>query len=121
MIALTSDDENFLIKNFPRKWKIVGDNYLIISNYPLPQGYVQDTTDLMILIPPNYPADTLDMFYLDPHIERKDGLPLGALATESHCDRDWQRWSRHHNWQSGVHGLAYHFQLIGNILASEAK
>ena len=116
------DDKQFLEAHYAGQWEALGDGSgLLIRDYPLPEGYNMNKTNLMIRIPADYPAGPLDMFYLDPAIARKDGKSIGALAAENHFDRLWQRWSRHYQWRPGVHCLATHFAYIKNALQHELR
>ena len=92
---------------------------IVISNYQLPNGYIPDKSDLMIIIPDNYPTAKIDMFYFSQNIVRKDGVKINRLENESHFGKPWQRWSRHYDWRPGVDGLATHIPYIGNELRTE--
>ena len=72
---LTSDDISFIhsysgkvdfIKNGQTDW-------IIFRDFSLPEGYNVKTSDMAIMVPKNYPIGRLDMFYLSPSINRKDG------------------------------------------------
>ena len=118
---LTDDDREFLDANFDR-WKPVAEDSkygIIIYNYKLPEKYTPECSDLMILIPNDYPTSALDMFYFSPSISRKDGRYIDALSDEHHFEKSWQRWSRHYTWDPNIHNIAYHVSLVKNILKDE--
>ena len=124
MAALTPDDEGYLNAQYPGRWEPIsegGKNGLLIRGYRLPHGYAPETADLMVLIPPGYPAANLDMFYLSPPVRRKDGGVIAALSGEAHYGREWQRWSRHYEWRPGVDCIATHLQRTENILRADAR
>ena len=120
---LHPEDKEFLAAN-GYDWTCqeeVGKRGLIIQNYRLPAGYTPEQSDLMLLIPANYPAGAIDMFYFVPSIARIDGLDISALAPEIHFERTWQRWSRHYQWQPGIDNIATHICFVGNQLKSELE
>lgn len=119
-VPIMPDDERFLEEHYPGRWEMLGDGAgILVRDYPLPAGYNIAATDLMVRIPDGYPAACLDMFYLRSSIERKDKKDIHALADEHHFERQWKRWSRHYQWQPGVHCLATHFAYIENALRHE--
>jgi len=120
---LPDDDAEFLRAN-GHDWVCEdesGKQCLIIRNYRLPVGYSPETSDLMLLIPANYPAGMIDMFYFDPRIFRADGMGIGALVDEIHFGRTWQRWSRHYHWQPGIDNVAKHIGFVSNQLKYEIE
>lgn len=120
---LTPDDAEFLRAN-GHDWACEDENgkqCLIIRNYLLPAGYTPETADLMLLIPANYPAGMIDMFYFAPSVFRADGIGIGALLDEIHLGRIWQRWSRHYTWLAGRDNVATHICFVGNQLKSELE
>ncbi|MGI9250407.1 MAG: E2/UBC family protein [Pseudohongiellaceae bacterium] len=122
MAALTPDDENYLNGHYSDQWEVPDNgSHLLIRGYHLPDGYDRKEVDMMVLIPAGYPAAALDMFYFSPSINRKDSASIRAVAQEEHFGCSWQRWSRHYQWQPGVHCVATHFQYIENALLDEAK
>lgn len=94
---------------------------VIIPDFALPVGYTAEKSDLLIVIPQGYPGTQLDMFYFDPPLAKQNGNGIGALASESHFERNWQRWSRHYTWEPGVHNLVYHIEYVKNELKTEAE
>ena len=118
---LTDDDEEFLDASFDR-WKPVtkdGQHGIIIYNYKLPKKYEPQCSDLMIIIPNDYPAAALDMFYFSPGISRKDGRDINALTNEDHFGKSWQRWSRHYAWDPNIYNVAYHMSFVKNKLEKD--
>ena len=121
--GLTEDDIKYLNVTFETSWEIKKEQNegLIFQDYLLPPGYNINKVELMILIPNEYPMAALDMFYIYPEINRLDGKDIEALAQESHFGKNWQRWSRHYNWQPGVHNLSTHLVVVKNSLKQELK
>ena len=122
-IPLPDEDLEYLNANFPKRWRRVveeGDSNrrgIIISDYKLPANiYTVKKSNLMIIIPIDYPTSMIDMFYFVPHLERKDAMQINALATEAYFDETWQRWSRHYTWEPGKHSIVSHISYVGNQL-----
>ncbi len=125
MKFLSSEDMEFL-DNGDYKWKPFSENSkngLVIRNYNLPEDYIPNKSDLMVLIPPGYPVSPIDMFYFSPGVRRKDGRSIEALAEENHFEKTWQRWSRHYQdqWRPGIDNVATHIIYVGNQLRFEIE
>ena len=121
LFPLPKEDIEYLKANL-FKWKLYIEDSkkgIIISNYHLPNGYMPDKSDLMLIIPDNYPTAKIDMFYFSQIIERKDGVKINRLENESHFGKTWQRWSRHYDWRPGIDSLATHIPYIENELKTE--
>lgn len=125
--GLQPDDREYLNANYSGQWSLIdspagGDLVgLVIEHFSLPHGYTASTTTLMIIVPNGYPGTMLDMFYFDPPLQRSNGRAIDALASESHFDRQWQRWSRHYEWQPGHDSVVTHIERAKNLLFVEAE
>lgn len=121
--ALSPDESEYLDANYP-KWDIASfdgaKSGVIISGFPLPDGYTAEKSDLLIIIPQGYPGAALDMFYFDPQLRKSSGRGIDKLATETHFNRSWQRWSRHYQWTPGEDNLVKHIEFVTNVLKQEA-
>ncbi len=121
---LPNDDIEFLNLEFNNQWeykKNDAERGIIIKNYPILEGYSCVEVSLMILVPQNYPVSALDMFYVLPEITKTNGNAISALENENHFDIQWQRWSRHYNWQAGIHNIATHLTVVKNCLKEELQ
>ena len=122
---LQDEDLEYLNANFAGCWRKTtgesGKRGVIVEGYPLPEGYSPDRVELMVILPPDYPAGKIDMFYFDPPVARQDGIAIGALTTESYFGRNWQRWSRHYQWNPGADSLVSHIEYVRNQLESEIR
>jgi hypothetical protein len=106
------------IQEEPFKW-------LIIHNYPVPAGYNVQNVNVALYIESNYPLAQIDMAYFMPHLVRISGHSIGALASQSICGQDWQRWSRHRTaenpWRPGLDDISTHLQLVTNWMERELR
>ena len=118
------DEDTVYLESLGKKWEIETDSQdrmLIIYSFDLPEGYDKKSSDLMILIPSNYPFAELNMFYLFPGVQRKDDRPIPQLAQETHGGREWQRWSRHYERKEGeYYSLARHMGTVNFSLTKDA-
>lgn len=93
-----------------------GMTCVVMLRWPLPSGFDQDVSDLLIRLSPGYPDVPPDMWWFSPPVNLKNGQVLPATTVvESHLGRSWQRWSRHFDngqWQSGIDGLESFLALI---------
>ena len=93
-----------------------GMTCVVIPGWPIPAGFDQDASDLLLRLSPGYPDVAPDMWWFSPPVHLADGQSLpNTNAVEAYLGRSWQRWSRHFSagqWQSGVDGLESYFALI---------
>src|SRR5689334_11018241 len=84
-------------------WEAViegGVRRVIIHDYPVPEGYNVARVSLNFRMEAGYPDTPIDMVYVDPHLSRRDGKPIAALAGDQFDGKTWQRWSRHRTPQN---------------------
>lgn len=85
-----------------------GWTYLVVDDYPIPEGYAPNTTRLLVKLPPLFPDAAPDMFWLNPHVRTSSGaMPQGA-SVEAVLDGQWQRFSWHLQpgaWLPGISTL----------------
>ena len=121
-LPISDEDIEYLSANFggcqPRE---EGKYGIVIPDYKLPAKYIPEQSDLMIIIPADYPVGQLDMFYFSPGVSRKDGKEIDTLAVELHFGKDWQRWSRHYEWDPNIHSVISHIEWIKQILEREVE
>ncbi|MGQ9656900.1 MAG: E2/UBC family protein [Fimbriimonadales bacterium] len=48
-------------------------SWVIIKDFPLPEGYSDTHTDVLILLPKNYPQTPPDWFYVDDELTLENG------------------------------------------------
>lgn len=124
---MLSDDDQKWLKDKGFEFEVVAESgltNLIIKNYPLPPGFDQKQTDLLIRLPAGFPDAPPDMFWVDPEIKlAKTGVHAPASDNfESYVSRTWQRFSRHlaqGAWRPGVDSLESWLHSIRTLLAKD--
>ena len=125
--VLLDEDEKFL-EDYRLPWETVvdGSQWVLIHDFPLPDGYNNSRVTAAIRMETGYPASQLDMVYFYPPITRKDGKVIGATQTMQPIDgKNFQRWSRHRTtqnpWKAGRDNLGAHIILIEEWLEREFR
>lgn len=99
-----------------------GRRWLLIRAYPLSPGYVQRVADIAIEVPTTYPTAQLDMFYCHPHLTLCTGTVIPQTqVSEMILGANFQRWSRHREWDSSRDTLATHLTLVEESLRREVE
>lgn len=96
--------------------EVVSDGHLIsliFRNYPIPPGYSQATTDLLVRVPLSYPDAGPDMFWTDPDLRLMDGRsPQYGDLIETHLGKLWRRFSWHSIWRPNFDNLDCYLYFI---------
>jgi len=123
---LPEEDMEYLVQYHDGDWETVvlhPQKWLILENYPIPQGYNIKNAKLALRIDAGYPNSQIDMAYFYPHLSRKDVKPIGALANQPLLSLNFQRWSRHRTsanpWRPGLDNLQTHLLLVNHWLQRE--
>ncbi len=119
--SLPEADEEFLDANHPG-WETINDMgmpWLILNNFPVPEGYDHRQVRAAIQISSGYPNSPLDMVYFLPSISRTNGRQINCIAPQTIEGQLWQRWSRHYPWRIGVDDLITHIERVKSWLADE--
>ena len=123
---LPMDDESFL-NTLNIEWETIieNGNWLIIHNYPVPNGYNHSKADIAISISAGYPDAQLDMVYAFPSLSLHNGNAIGSLTSHNLDGKTWQRWSRHRTpqnpWRPGVDDLSGHLTLVDHWFQNELR
>ena len=123
--ALPKADEGFLeARGLPWETLNSGGQWLLMHNFPVPDGYNHDQVSVAVLISSGYPEAQLDMVFFSPALARLDGKVIKATQAKQQLDgKEWQRWSRHRTaqnpWRPGVDNIETHFLLINDWLERE--
>lgn len=124
---LLEEDETYLssLKLPFETVKLAGQNWVLIHNYPIPQGYNVSLATMGIRMVGCYPTAGLDMVYFFPALRRLDNLPIGALTPHPLDGKSYQQWSRHRTsinpWRPEVDNLSTHVPLADFWLENEFK
>jgi len=122
-IHLPEIDAEFLNANYPR-WETIidaGTPWLILNDFPVPEGYDHRQVCAAIQISSGYPNASLDMVYFLPSLSRIDTRQIKNLAPQTIEGQSWQGWSRHYLWRMGVDDLSTHIERIKSWLDDELK
>ena len=124
---LLPEDEQFL-NEYGLPWETVADGsrWVLIHEFPTPEGYNYRTVTAAIRLETGYPQTALDMAYFFPALARNDGKPINATqATQKIAGKIYQRWSRHRTarnpWVAGRDSLGTHVILIEDWLEREFR
>jgi hypothetical protein len=98
--------------------------FIVIQDFPVPQGFNYEKVSVCIRIPPGYPDSPLDMAYFKPALARVNGRPINKLSDEKFLGETWQRWSRHRHhapWDPEFDGIGTHLAFIDTWLREELQ
>lgn len=100
-----------------------GYQWLLIKDFPVPEGYNTDKVTAALMIMPGYPDAPLDMVYFYPPLARIDAHSINALAEQPLDSQIYQRWSRHRTaqnpWRPGEDDVSTHLALVESWLEKE--
>lgn len=123
--SLLADDE-FFLHQYGLPWESIvdGSRWVLIHGFPTHEGYNYAKASIAIRLERGYPQTALDMVYIYPRLERKDGKPIPQTNSKQRLDnKEWQRWSRHRTkqnpWRPGEDNLETHIYLIEDWFTRE--
>jgi hypothetical protein len=118
------DEEGLETRGLP--WESVlqgGSRWLIIHDFPIPDGYNHRAAAAALRIPPSYPDDQIDMVYFSPELALASGRSIGALTLTTIDGKTYQQWSRHRTaanpWRPGLDDLGTHLLQVESWLDRE--
>jgi hypothetical protein len=85
-----------------------GWTFLVVHDYPVPDGFVPKVVRLLVKLPPLFPDAAPDMFWLIPQLRTTSGTMPQGTSVETLLDGQWQRFSWHLQpgaWQPGTSTL----------------
>lgn len=125
--SLPQEDVNFL-EALSLEWECVLNNgnvmYLLIYDYPVPEGYNTATATVALGINSSYPITQIDMAYFFPHLSKVNRRPISCVTPLTIDGKDFQQWSRHRQsgeWVPGVDNLSTHLALVDSWLSKDLK
>ncbi|OHE60037.1 MAG: hypothetical protein A2Z99_10070 [Treponema sp. GWB1_62_6] len=109
-------------------WETIVDGnskWVLIKGFPIPAGYNVSEAEIALMLPESYPTTQIDMVYVSPALSLVSNAPIGALCTEVHDGRNFQRWSRHrtaiNQWRPDIDDLGSHLSLVEEWFLKETK
>jgi hypothetical protein len=118
------DEEGLEARGLP--WESVlqgGSRWLLIHDFPIPDGYTHRVATAALRIPPSYPDDQIDMVYFSPALALASGQPIGALTLTTIDGQAYQQWSRHRTaanpWRPGLDDIGTHLLQVESWLNRE--
>ncbi len=101
-----------------------GRRWLLIRNYPVPDGFTVEHALLALEIPLTYPSAQIDMFYTSPPLALKTGRPIDRTQVSANIlGTEFNGWSRHRGpqsqWNPASDNVMTHFALVESALAKE--
>ncbi|WP_321793279.1 multiubiquitin domain-containing protein [Burkholderia pyrrocinia] len=131
MFRLLDVDERWLDK-LGLRWETIIEQclpnqkrrWLLIHDYPLPDGYTSQHTVLALEIPLTYPGAQIDMFYTNPPLRLPSGRAIpNTEVNESIDGRSFNRWSRHRGqqspWDPASDNVVTHLALVESAMLKE--
>lgn len=92
-----------------------GWTWLLVSNYPLPDGYAPRSVTLLIKLPPAFPDAAPDMFWVSPSVKTVAGASPQGTSAVTLMGGAWQQFSWHLQagaWQPGVSTLRDYLRCV---------
>ena len=124
---LPEEDREYLEKR-GLPWETIVENgaqWLLVNEFPVPDGYNQKVVTAALSIHPQYPDVQIDMVYFYPILERSDLKAIPNLTPQALDGKNFQRWSRHLNgdetWRLGVDGVGTHLLKVTEWLRREFR
>ena len=124
-----NEEETAYLNTLSPEWETIksdGFRWLLIYDFPIPEGYTVDKAIIAVNIPLEYPIAQLDMVYFYPAIKRIDGKEIKQTQYTKVIDgKIFQRWSRHytpaHPWNPNGDSIITHIMAIQNWLEREFR
>lgn len=120
--ALLETDETYL-DALGYRWETDAENsgrWLLIHNYRVPTGYTVASVTLALLVPPNYPAAMIDMFYTYPALKLASGHAIPATQQAANIrGLGFNGWSRHRPWNPAVDNVVTQIAMVDSAIAKE--
>ena len=99
------------------RWETIvaaGVRWLLLYDWPVPAGLTASHVTVAVRVVTGYPAAALDMIYLHPPLQRRDGRTIAGLSTLLLDGKTFQQWSRHYTaanpWRIGVDDVTSHLR-----------
>lgn len=97
--------------------------WLVISEFPVADGYQVSKVKLALLVPQPYPQAQIDMFHVSPALTKIDGGVIPNLMDQVIRGVTFQTWSRHRGqesaWNPRRDNVVTHLALVESAIAKE--
>ena len=124
---LPESDREFL-ETCGQTWETIseaGSQWLLIHDFPVPQGYNVEKVVVALMISAGYPEAQIDMAYFFPALARLDSKAINAATLLQRDGKAFQQWSRHRTgqnpWRPGEDDISTHLVLVEHWLEKELK
>ena len=111
-------DMELLRKRYPRLECGQDLGWFRIGDFALPPGWNREATDLLVIVPPGYPATPPDNFFVRPGLRTAAGAPPGSYTDgRSVLGESWAQFSFHvEGWSPGEDSLETFVIAVGRRL-----
>lgn len=92
-----------------------GWTFLVVPDYPLPDGFSPGRVRLLVKLPPSFPDAAPDMFWLSPQVRTPSGCAPQGTSIETLFGTQWQRFSWHllpGVWRPGTSTLRDYLRCV---------
>jgi hypothetical protein len=92
-----------------------GWTFLVLQDYPLPDGYEPRTVRLLVKVPPIFPTAQPDCFWVSPRLRARSGQAPAGTSDQMLLGESWQCFSWHLKpgaWVPGVSTLRDYMRCI---------
>ena len=110
------------------RWETIvasGVRWLLVHDWPVPTEFTAGRVTAAIRIVAGYPAAALDMIYLHPPLQRRDGVAIPGLSSLLLDGSTYQQWSRHYTaanpWRIGEDDVSSHLRAAEEWLRRAAR
>lgn len=122
---LLPEEDMIFLDSLDLLWEAIGNqpgSWLLIHDYPIPEGYNVQKAEIAISIVGTYPAAQIDMAYFFPPLVKNSKRVINNVFDQPLDQRNFQGWSRHRKigeWRPGVDNVATHLCLVDNWLTND--
>lgn len=89
-------ERSILLQAYPTATLDIDGLFVILPGHPLPAGWSHSSTDVLFVVPPNYPSGQPDNVCARPDLTLADGQPAGNnQGLQEYAGRSWLQFSYH--------------------------
>ena len=101
-----------------------GENgdWVVLKEFPLPDGWNTESTEILVLIPPGYPATPPDNFFVPNGLRTSiGGMPQNFSENQSILGESWAQFSFHSQEWNPSNDITKGDSLLTFMLAVERR